>query len=413
MAKKQIRVSAALADLRAGMNDSALMAKFQLDSKGLQSLFSKLVRAGLITFEELDERMPGFMGTTSLFASAPTSDEKAAWELKRRPVEAEEVGRTVNANEAVADIRSGLEDTALMEKYRLTAKGLQDLFGNLVDGGLLDQSEIDERMPAFDSTVDLLDIINELQRDDSISPPESEDEDRFVEVPATEILALEAKEATELETIAEVRPASESDGGTSKRGQTGRSEPSEPEVRLEQVIGDIRLGLSDTDLMHKHLISYEKLQLIFERLLAVNAVTKGELYGRASLHLKTRSLSLGDDGEVQEHFLAFPVPIYDARIPSVIGRIRNLTETDVGTIGIRSSAGEVVTFVVCPEKFVSIEPFKLQAKCRWSREESEGTYAGFEIVGISQEESSLLTQLVQSLTISSSEPIKEGDFSEV
>lgn len=51
----------------------------------------------------------------------------------------------IDAKQAIDDIRDGLTDTALMEKYSLSSRGLQSLFKKLVSAGLLKQSEIDDR----------------------------------------------------------------------------------------------------------------------------------------------------------------------------------------------------------------------------------------------------------------------------
>jgi hypothetical protein len=53
---KQINVKAFIADLRAGMDDSALMQKYELSEKGLESVFRKLLDAGVLKQEELDRR---------------------------------------------------------------------------------------------------------------------------------------------------------------------------------------------------------------------------------------------------------------------------------------------------------------------------------------------------------------------
>jgi len=50
--------------------------------------------------------------------------------------------RTINAKEAAVDIRSGMSPDRLMEKYRLSAKGLDVLFRKLVAAGLLNENEL-------------------------------------------------------------------------------------------------------------------------------------------------------------------------------------------------------------------------------------------------------------------------------
>jgi hypothetical protein len=48
MAKRTINAKEILADLKAGMNNAALMAKYGLSEKGLQSLFKKLMDTGVL-----------------------------------------------------------------------------------------------------------------------------------------------------------------------------------------------------------------------------------------------------------------------------------------------------------------------------------------------------------------------------
>ncbi len=58
---------------------------------------------------------------------------------------ATEPKRTINAKQAVTDIRSGMTSSELMQKYRLSAKSLDMLFKKLVDAKLLHENELDRR----------------------------------------------------------------------------------------------------------------------------------------------------------------------------------------------------------------------------------------------------------------------------
>jgi hypothetical protein len=53
--------------------------------------------------------------------------------------------RTINAKEAVADIQSGMTSSELMQKYGVSAKGLDALLRKLVAAGLLHENELDRR----------------------------------------------------------------------------------------------------------------------------------------------------------------------------------------------------------------------------------------------------------------------------
>jgi uncharacterized membrane protein (DUF485 family) len=63
--------------------------------------------------------------------------------------------RKITARELLADVKQGLGDPALMEKYKLSAQGLQSVFQKLVKAGLMTQAELDSRNPSSERTVDI------------------------------------------------------------------------------------------------------------------------------------------------------------------------------------------------------------------------------------------------------------------
>ena len=56
MSKRHLSGKEILQDIRAGMDDAALMIKYQLSAQGLQSVFKKLIAAGALNQAELDGR---------------------------------------------------------------------------------------------------------------------------------------------------------------------------------------------------------------------------------------------------------------------------------------------------------------------------------------------------------------------
>ncbi len=61
--------------------------------------------------------------------------------------------RTIKAIEAVRCIRSGMTDAELMERFKLSAKGLQVLFERLVTAGIMDRSEFVQRVSLSHSSI--------------------------------------------------------------------------------------------------------------------------------------------------------------------------------------------------------------------------------------------------------------------
>lgn len=62
----------------------------------------------------------------------------------------------ISARELLADIRAGIDDPALMKKYELSAQGLQSACKKLVEAKALKQSEVDNRVPLTERTVDIV-----------------------------------------------------------------------------------------------------------------------------------------------------------------------------------------------------------------------------------------------------------------
>jgi PilZ domain len=64
--KRQINGRHVIKDLRSGMGDEELQAKYELSSKALQSILEKLVAYNAISHSELYERSSLYKGTTDL-----------------------------------------------------------------------------------------------------------------------------------------------------------------------------------------------------------------------------------------------------------------------------------------------------------------------------------------------------------
>ena len=63
--------------------------------------------------------------------------------------------RTIKASEIVRDLRSGMSDHEIMEKYRLSIRGLESIFRKLEAARAVKRSDLYGRLPAFEDTVNL------------------------------------------------------------------------------------------------------------------------------------------------------------------------------------------------------------------------------------------------------------------
>jgi hypothetical protein len=168
-AKRKIDAKEALDLIRSGLDDYALMERYNLSAKGLQSLFEKLLETGAITKEELDQRNPSLTGAAFImegdppFVKGEPPPERPSKKPSRPPLD---------AREFVGDIRSGMPDGELMEKYRVSSRGLQKVLDQLVKMGMIRQAELDKRMTSFDATVDLLEVMKQFGMDQRLLMPE-------------------------------------------------------------------------------------------------------------------------------------------------------------------------------------------------------------------------------------------------
>jgi len=153
MEKKKISAKEAVADIRSGMSDSALMSKYVVSKAGLQSLFDKLATAGYIDLAEIQKRTRGFVGIVAISETIPPVALGRAEDGREQSKSKPET--QINAQEAARDVRSGMNDSALMEKYKLSPKGLQSLFTKLIAVKLIHQIDLDRRHFAGEHTVDL------------------------------------------------------------------------------------------------------------------------------------------------------------------------------------------------------------------------------------------------------------------
>jgi uncharacterized protein (DUF433 family) len=152
---KKIDAATVLAEIRAGMSDAALMYKYKLSPMGLQSLLKKLHQEGLlgiISARDFLRNVRMGMRDVDLMAKYKLSAkslgnvfeqmESAGISICLEKSFANGSKNTVRINAVIRDIRSGLTKQELMEKYRLTPRGLSWVSMQLISSGAISWQEI-------------------------------------------------------------------------------------------------------------------------------------------------------------------------------------------------------------------------------------------------------------------------------
>jgi hypothetical protein len=129
--KIAINTEKAVKLIRSAASDVLIMETFRISAAELQKLFKKLVDAHEISQAELDRRMLA-------------SGRSHVIDLTDKPV-ARAPKTLINADEAADDVRSGMSDIGLMEKYNLSVKGLDSLLSRLLDTGKVARSQLNQR----------------------------------------------------------------------------------------------------------------------------------------------------------------------------------------------------------------------------------------------------------------------------
>lgn len=102
--------------------------------------------------------------------------------------------RKIKANTIVKDLRSGMGDWELMDKYAITEGQLHKILGRLVDAGLINEMELYMRTSLTDTTVtrafvDTQLAIQELYSEAQDEPPQ--EIDPKAEVEFTEVIDMQ------------------------------------------------------------------------------------------------------------------------------------------------------------------------------------------------------------------------------
>ncbi len=98
-------------DVKAGLSDVDLMKKYNISAKGL--VFLKKKAFDLIRQVDSEKKKPSIK---------------------------------IGVKEILSDLRAGMDDDSMMEKYKLSARQLQRVFRKLIDAGYVSAMELSKRL---------------------------------------------------------------------------------------------------------------------------------------------------------------------------------------------------------------------------------------------------------------------------
>lgn len=271
----------------------------------------------------------------------------------------------IDAKQVIEDIRSGMDDLALMEKYNLSPRGLESLVRKLADAGIIRQISAKDLLRDIRSGMTNKELMKKYK------------------------LSAKALKSVFTEMT---------DAGVAFFGDH-REAREKKRIQTSLILADIRSHLSEAQIMAKYGLSSRGLQSAFWKLVRSGAVTWDELLN--VYPALDDSVTLQKMRQWIRSHPILSIGVYDESSPENRGKVRDLTEKGVGVTGIQVRPEERKTLVLVPDEFMELKPFALEGVCRWFNPGHRGEVcsAGFQIVQIDGDSLEELQELVQLMTL--------------
>ena len=174
--KRKIKAKEIVQDILNGVTDSHLMEKYNLGPKQLELLLQKMVNRGYLTQEQLDARITlEDTAVTQAFIDVQQSireldDMEVAGIIAQAQPKLPSKTRKVPTQSLVNDIRSGVNDSQLMDKYELASNQLEYMLENLLDSGQVTKKDLKNRLSLSDTSITkaFMDVKSSMEELDEI-----------------------------------------------------------------------------------------------------------------------------------------------------------------------------------------------------------------------------------------------------
>ncbi|MFC1836682.1 PilZ domain-containing protein [Thermodesulfobacteriota bacterium] len=251
----------------------------------------------------------------------------------------------IDAKQASIDIRSGMDDEALMRKYRLTPKGLKSLLSKLGAARIIKYLNASDVLQDFRSGSSERDLMEKY--------------------------GLSHRGLDNL--LSEMRRA-----GIHREAGRLEAMPAALTVCEEEIVEAIRAGRSRKELLEEFRLTDRGLRWTCVTLISKGLVSWREV--NQNLCSTLEELAPENYREARRWPLKFEVLVYDAESPHVEGIVRDISDKGLAIKGIKVEAGENRAFIIAEDDFGEYAKIAVEAQCKWARRDSDGEYvAGFEI----------------------------------
>ncbi len=306
----------------------------------------------------------------------------------------------IDGKNILADIEAGMPDSALMEKYKLSAAGLQSLLRKLRKSDVIRQV-----------------ISRGILQDIKAGALDSKKYDFFFnEAPDTKVRPSEGA-ISGREIIHDMRSGMTRWELMLKYGLSGEQLKKAFEIILGErrkialkIAGDVRSGMKGSELMEKYQLSHTGLQKACQKLLADGLLGSSEINGLTP-SVNSGTSAFHERRQIPRRTPSLQIMVCESNNEGLRGTVKDVTEKGLAVKGLEAGVGELKTLAILGDELDIVDPFQLRAECRWVESEgSEGqTVAGFQVIAISDRDLQSLQQFVDFLDLGWKAPYDQSE----
>ncbi len=163
------------------------------------------------------------------------------------------------------------------------------------------------------------------------------------------------------------------------------------QIRVSDVIDDVRGGMTDSNMMDKYKLSSNGLARLFRKLLDHKALSSFDFVQWSALFCESPEVK--NIRLFPRNDLKFRLPIYEAGHSEMRGEILNVSDGGLAVIGLEAQVHETRTFVIPIKK----APVLFKARCQWIRPEPVrgASVVGFDVVSVMKGDWQKFLELIQ------------------
>ena len=313
--------------------------------------------------------------------------------------------KTIDAKSALADLRAGMSYSALMEKYDLSAVGLESLLRKLGALGVIRYISTKDIIKDLNRCIPHCQLMDKYKLSEEALGKILKQLDRVAFFNETADPRVKPSEGiiSGKEIIHDIRSGMTRWELMLKYGLSGEQLKKAFKIILEEqrrlvaeIAEDVRSGVTGLELTQKYQLSNSGLQKVFQKLLKYGLLGATDIQ-RLKLPLDIGAAIHSERRQIPRRSPSLRVMACDKTNHDTRGTVKDITERGLAVRGIEADIGERKNLLILGDDFGLLDPFELEAECRWTEiDGSEGLWvAGFEVVIISDENLQKLQELIE------------------